>query len=107
MKTVKGVAVDAEGSGHYVFRLYVAGGEPNSRLARANLARICDEHLKDRCRVEEIDVLKDFATALKDRIFVTPTLVLVAPQPGATVVGNLGDEESVISALRLRLPHEI
>ena len=86
----------------YMLKLYVAGDEQNSRIAKDNLTSICDEYLKDRCKIEEVDVLTDFAAALKDRIFVTPTLVLAAPGPRATIVGNLGDKERVISALRLR-----
>jgi len=85
----------------YVLKLYVAGAEPQSRLARENLQRICDEHLKDRCRIVEVDVLTDFATALRDRIFVTPALVLEQPEPRVTVVGTLGDRGKVLSALRL------
>ncbi len=86
----------------YLLMLYVAGDEQNSLLAKNNLTRICDEYLKGRFQIEEVDVLVDFATALKDRIFVTPTLVLAAPEPRARIVGNLGDKERVVSALRLR-----
>ena len=88
-----------------MLKLYIAGNEQNSRLAKDNLTRICDEYLKDRCKIEEVDVLTDFTAALKDRIFVTPTLVLAAPGPRVTVVGNLGDKERVVSALRLRFEH--
>ena len=86
----------------YIFKLFIAGGEPNSRLARANLMTICNEYLKDRCELEEIDVLTDFTSALKERVFVTPALVLISPEPRVTVVGNLDNKEKVISALRLR-----
>ena len=86
----------------YILKLYVAGDEQNSRIAQDNLTLICDEYLKGRCQIEKVDVLIDFTTALKERIFVTPTLVLVGPGPRATIVGNLGDKERVISALRLR-----
>jgi circadian clock protein KaiB len=90
----------------YMLKLYVAGDEQNSRIAQDNLTRICDEYLQGRYQIEKVDVLSDFTTALKDRIFVTPTLVLAAPEPRATIVGNLGDKERVISALRLELAHE-
>ena len=87
----------------YFMKLYVVAGEQNSQIARDNLKRICDEYLRDQCRVEEVDVLADFASALEARVFVTPTLILVEPEPKAVVVGNLGNKERVISALRLRL----
>ena len=101
MKSADGNALVTE-TKTYTLKLYVAGDEQNSRIAQDNLTRICDEYLKGRCQIEKVDVLIDFTTALKDRIFVTPTLVLVAPGPRATIVGNLGDKERVISALRLR-----
>ena len=102
MKSADGNALVTE-TMTYVLKLYVAGDEQNSRIAQDNLTRICDEYLKGRCQIEKVDVLIDFTTALKDRIFVTPTLVLAAPEPKVTIVGNLSDKERVISALRVRL----
>jgi len=89
----------------YLLKLYVAGDEQNSLLARENLKSICDEYLQDLCRIEEVDVLTDFASALKDRVFVTPALILLKPGPRVTVIGNLGDKERVILALGLRIQH--
>ena len=105
MKSPKSVIPKAEIKQTYMLKLYIAGDEQNSRLAKDNLTSICDEYLKGRCEIEEVDVLTNFTAALKDRIFVTPTLVLVAPEPRATIVGNLSDTERVISALRLRFEH--
>ncbi len=85
----------------YIMKLYIAGGEQHSRLARENLKSICEEYLKDRCQLEEIDVLADFASALKNKIFITPALLLESPEPRVMVVGNLSDREKVVSALRL------
>jgi circadian clock protein KaiB len=81
----------------------VAGDERNSQLARENLKIICDKYLKDGYQIEEIDVLTDFASALKDKVFVTPTLILVEPAPRVSVVGNLNNIEEVTSAFRLRI----
>jgi len=103
MKQAGSVPRDSRKEKMYILKLYVANDEPNSRLARENLRHICNEHLKGRCQIEEVDVLKDFGAALKYRIFITPALVLVAPEPRAVVVGNLVDREKVISALRLRI----
>ena len=86
----------------YVIKLYVAGNEPNSNAARENLNTICNDYLKGRCQIDEVDILTDYAAALRDRIFVTPTLVLLAPEPRVLVIGNLADREKVIWALRLR-----
>jgi circadian clock protein KaiB len=85
----------------YVFRLFVAGHESNSAQARRNLARLCQEHLKGRHKVEIVDVMKDAATAHKDGVLVTPTLLLIAPGPRVTLLGSLNEEGQVLAALRL------
>jgi circadian clock protein KaiB len=86
----------------YFLKLYVADNEPNSRIAKENLKRICEEYLDGRYQMQEFDALIDFTSALNDKVFVTPTLVLIAPEPRATVIGNLSSKDAVISALRLR-----
>lgn len=85
----------------YVFRLFVAGDEPNSSQARANLARICEEHIKGRYKIDAVDVLKDAAAAHKNNVLVTPTLILIKPLPKITLLGNLNDTRQVFAALRL------
>jgi circadian clock protein KaiB len=103
MKNSDNSGQDCEKGKMYIFRLYVVGNEPNSRIARENLENICNEFLKGRCQVEIVDVLKDFQAALADKVFVTPALVLVEPQPRAVVLGSLRDKDKVISALRLKV----
>jgi circadian clock protein KaiB len=85
----------------YVFRLFLAGNESNSSQARANLARLCAEHLKGRHRIVAVDVLKDSTSAHKNNVLVTPTLILVKPLPKVTLLGNLNDTAQVLAALRL------
>ena len=85
----------------YVFRLFVAGNESNSAQARRNLARLCEEHLKGRYRIDTVDVLEDTAIAHKNNVLVTPMLILLKPRPKVTVLGNLSDTKQVLGALRL------
>ena len=85
----------------YVFRLFVAGNESNSSLARRNLVRICEEHLKGDHKIDVVDVLRDAAAAHKNNVLVTPTLILLKPLPKVTVLGNLNDTRQVLAALRL------
>ncbi len=85
----------------YVFRLFVVGNESNSAQARVNLARLCEERLQGRYQIETVDVLKDAATAHKNNVLVTPTLLLIKPHPKVTVFGNLSDTRQVLAALRL------
>jgi circadian clock protein KaiB len=85
-----------------VMRLYIADSAPNSVRAVANLEAICKEHLKDKFKLEIIDVLEYPQRALADGILVTPSLTKVSPSPAAKVVGNLSDRGSVLSALGIR-----
>ena len=85
----------------YVFRLFVVGNESNSAQARENLAQLCEEHLKGRYQIETVDVLKNAATAHKNNVLVTPTLILLKPVPKVIVFGNLSDTKQVLAALRL------
>ena len=87
--------------GHYVLRLFVAGDGLNSRQAQANLRRLCQEHMNGHCTIELVDVVKDFQAAVRNNILVTPALVLVAPRPRVMILGNLGDSQKVLVALRL------
>lgn len=87
--------------GHYLLRLFMVGNGPNSRQALSNLRRLCREHLKGRCTIETVDVVKHFAAAAKDNILITPALILVAPLPRVIILGNLNDQQKVLVALRL------
>ena len=87
--------------GHYLLRLYMAGNGSNSQKALANLRSLCQEHLEGRFTIETVDVVQDFQAAVKDNILVTPALILVAPLPRVTVLGNLSDLPKVLAALRL------
>jgi circadian clock protein KaiB len=84
--------------------LFVAGDERNSRLARANLQRLCEEVNGDDHELEIVDVLEDSSSALEHFILVTPTLLRLEPQPEVRVIGNLSDLETVRSALGLPAP---
>ena len=88
-------------NGAHVFRLYLAGGAPNSVRALANLYAICHKHFPDSHRIEIIDVLQEPMRALAEAILVTPTLVKVSPAPEQQIIGNLSEEEEVLRALGL------
>lgn len=83
------------------FRLYVAGDAPNSRLAVANLQRLCREHLGDRAPVEIVDVLRAPERALTDGILLTPTLLGDDGAKTRRIVGNLNDLDRVRQLLGL------
>lgn len=86
---------------NYILRLFVAGNERNSYLAKINLKNICDNHLHGRHHLEIIDVLENVEAAVRNHVLVTPMLVLIAPRPEVTIIGNLSNTQRVLDALRL------
>lgn len=85
----------------YRFRLYVAGEAENSSRALANLQAICRTCLGGRHAIEIVDVFKEPARCLADRVFMTPTLVRLEPAPVRTIVGTLSDTDAVLRVLGL------
>lgn len=99
MRSVQLSEVGMDFAPNYTFRLYVAGDGPNSVQAVANLDAMCRRHLSGRSVVEVIDVCQEPMRALDDGVFMTPTLLKVAPDPERRVVGTLSQMASVLAAL--------
>lgn len=87
----------------YKFRLYVAGDAQNSQLAKANLQALCDNHLAQRYEIEVVDVFREQLRALEDGVFMTPTLLTLAPHAMRRIVGTLNQTTEVLLALGLPL----
>jgi len=86
----------------FKFRLYIAGDAQNSAQAVANLSALCRMHLLDRHEIEIVDVFREPKRALTDGIFMTPTLIKLAPSPAPRrVVGTLSQTQPVLQALGL------
>lgn len=85
----------------YKFCLYIAGNAQNSLQAVANLQAICRAHLPNRHGIEIVDVFKEPRRALVEGIFMTPTLVKLAPLPTCRIVGSLSQRQTVMEALGL------
>jgi circadian clock protein KaiB len=85
----------------FKFRLYVAGAAPNSAQAIANLTKLCRIHLPDRHEIDVVDVFREPQRALDDGIFMTPSLIKLAPSPVRKIVGTLSQAEAVLQALGL------
>ncbi len=86
---------------NYNFRLYVAGDAPNSVRARSNLRQIIKDWVTGPHTIEEVDLLKEPRRAQADNIIVTPTLLMIWPEPVRRVVGNLSEQLKVVEALGL------
>lgn len=85
----------------FKFRQYLSGNTPNSVQARANLNRICRNHLHGRYQIEVVDVSRDPDRALRDQVYMTPSLMRLAPSPVCMIVGTLSRPELVLQALGL------
>lgn len=85
----------------YKFRLYLAGDAFNSAQALVNLRTLCRIYLPDRHVIEIVDVFQEPKRALDDGIFMTPTLVKLAPLPTKKIVGTLNHTATVLTALGL------
>ena len=83
-------------------RLYVAGQTPRSVTAFGNLKKICENHLKDRYRIDVVDLLKQPHLSKGDQILAIPTLVRKLPPPVRKIIGDLSDTERVLVGLDLR-----
>jgi circadian clock protein KaiB len=85
----------------FKFRLYIAGDALNSTQALANLTALCRAHLAGRHEIEVVDVFREPKRALIDGIFMTPTLIKLAPSPVRQIVGTLSQTQLVLQALGL------
>jgi circadian clock protein KaiB len=85
----------------FKFRLYVAGETENSAQALANLTKLCSTRLPDRHEIEVVDVFEEPKRALVDGIFMTPTLLILAPSPVRRIVGTLSQAKTVLQTLGL------
>lgn len=83
-------------------RLYVAGQTPRSLAARANLERICDDHLEGRYGIEVVDLAGQPQLSKSDRILAIPTLVRTLPLPVRILIGDLSDTGRALAGLDLR-----
>jgi len=89
------------GETHFRLRLFVAGDEPNSRMARETLFRLREKYFQHNCDITVVDVLEDYQAALRHRVVVVPALIVEAPPPERVIVGSLSDEDKVLTALGL------
>ena len=91
-----------ESDTNYKLKLFIAGNEPNSVQAIKNIKDILDSRIKDRYKIEIIDILNDFQSAIEHGVLVTPMLIIVEPAPETTIVGTLSDAEKLKAALRIQ-----
>ena len=83
----------------WLLRLYVAGQTPKSITAFSNLKKFCEEYLKERYRIEVIDLVKNPELAKRDQIIALPTLLRQLPLPLKRIIGDLSNQEKILIGL--------
>ncbi len=85
----------------YNLRLYVAGSTPRSMLAVKNIRNICERHLAGMYDLEVIDIYQHPEAAAGAQIIAAPTLIKLTPGPARRAIGDLSNEQKVLSTLSL------
>jgi circadian clock protein KaiB len=88
--------------GKYVLKLYITGMTPRSLAAVENIRKICEEHLKDRCELEVIDIYQQPILAKGEQIIAAPTLIKKLPLPLRRLIGDMSKTDRVLLGLDLR-----
>ncbi|HYX39555.1 MAG TPA: circadian clock KaiB family protein [Oligoflexus sp.] len=83
----------------YVLRLFVAGPSEHSTAAIRNLWAMSRGPLKSNAKFDIVDVRLNPETAEAHNVFITPTLLNLAPGSVRRVVGDLSDHDHVLAAL--------
>ena len=75
----------------YILRLFVAGATARSHQAVVRVRELCGVELKNRCKLEVIDIYQQPELASKFQIVATPTLIIELPKPVRRFIGNLAN----------------
>ena len=91
------------GKPRFLLRLYVTGQTPRSVKSIDNLKRFCEEHLKDQYEMEVIDIYQQPGLASENQIIAAPTLIKRLPLPLRRLVGDLSNQDRVLTGLDLKI----
>ena len=83
----------------YILRLFVAGATDRSHHAILRVRELCETQLKDRVKMEVIDIYQQPALARENQIVATPTLIIALPVPLRRFIGNLTNIADLFSVL--------
>lgn len=79
--------------------LYVTGATAASCRAVASLKSFCEKHLKGKYALEVIDIYQQPGLAVDDQVLATPTLIRKHPLPRRRLVGDLSDQDRLLTGL--------
>ncbi|MDF2449870.1 MAG: circadian clock protein KaiB [Bacteroidota bacterium] len=85
--------------GIYRFKLFVTGMSITSVRAIENIKRICEKYIPNNYELEIIDIHKNPTTLTEYDIIACPTLVKLSPGDLKKMLGDLSNEDKVLSGL--------
>ncbi len=85
----------------YKLKLYIVENTSSSNELVEKLTVLFNNALNDDYKLQVIDIVKNPELAVSDNIIATPTLILEAPVPERRIMGNVGDEKSILIGLNL------
>jgi circadian clock protein KaiB len=83
----------------YNLRLFISSDNDTAEQTLSNIHQLLEERLTNPYTLKVIDVAKHPEQAILHQIFITPTLIRVAPKPVKRVVGQLDDISRVLSII--------
>jgi circadian clock protein KaiB len=86
---------------NWEFFLFISKKTPKINLGVQTLEKLCKEHLEGRYSINVIDVLLDPVATMEANIIATPTLLKKFPEPARKIIGDLSDEQKLITALEI------
>jgi circadian clock protein KaiB len=86
----------------YVLRLYIAGMTPRSVEAFSSVKRTCEKHVQGRYELEVIDIYRQPFPFPNEQLLACPMLVRTQPAPVRRLIGDLSEEDRVLTCLDLR-----
>jgi circadian clock protein KaiB len=80
----------------FEIRLYTFGKTHRSRTIIEDLKAFLEQNFSKRYSLEVIDLLEEPASADRDNIIATPTLVRKAPLPEKKIIGDFQNHEKIM-----------
>jgi circadian clock protein KaiB len=87
----------------YNLKLFISGASRNSTRAISNLRRILEANFAGKYNLEIIDLYQDKSLAESEQIVALPLLIRKDPKPEQRMIGDMSNEERVISKLQTML----
>jgi circadian clock protein KaiB len=88
-------------SARYVLQLFIAGLSPRSTEAIRRVTAFCEQYLANRYELEIVDIYQKPDLMRGAQIIAVPTLVKHLPAPLHKFIGNVENEEKLLSGLDL------